>query len=683
MTADVADADRTPFLQAGLNQIDQGIAVFDADLRLALWNARFLDLMDLPDSLIEVGLPFGRLVRFLARRGEYGDRIDVDAVVEARVRTARDRPRFYTERTTFDRRTIAVQTSPLPEGGFVTVYTDVSDRSLADAFTPERSDVLEARVNRRTLELRLLADELQRRIRQIQETSSALAKSEQRLRLITDNVPAAIAYLDDGMMVTYANKRYVGLFPREGGVVIGKRMPDLVPGPVFTAMAHDLALALTGQSRTFELTLARRIGGPIMTRNVLVPEIADGTVRGMFVLCLDVTEEKRAEEALRQAQKMSAVGQLAGGLAHDFNNLLTVVLGNLAGLRERIPADLYAEYVEPAVRASTRGTGLTRRLLAFARQQPLEPAPVDVPSLIAGVAQLLRRSLPGNITLHCTGGHEGGYSALADPHRLEDAIVNMAINARDAMPAGGVLTLATAFVTLRHVPKVDDPLPPGDYVRITVSDTGTGMDAETLAHAFEPFFTTKPFGSGSGLGLSMVYGFVTQSGGSISLSSRPGRGTTVEILLPRARERVARPPEPAPAERMPDSPPGRGELVLLVEDDDDVRRLVRRQLVDLGFGVLEARAGAEAAGLLAAVDDIEILVSDIIMPGGMDGWTLAETARRNRPELQVILISGYSGPTDPAQRKADGVPILRKPFGQADLAAALRAGRDDQKGRLA
>lgn len=679
MTADADDIDRTAFLTAGLNQIDQGIAVFDAGLRLVLWNARFLDLMDLPDTLIVAGLPFAGLVHFLAKRGEYGDRIDVDAVVEARVRTARDRPRFYTERTTYDRRTIAVQTSPLPEGGFVTVYTDVSDRSFADTFTPERSDLLEARVNRRTLELRLLADELQRRIRQIQETSSALAKSEQRLRLITDNVPAAIAYLDDAMMVTYANRRYVGLFPRHAGAVIGKRLPDLVPAAVFATMAHDMALALTGQSRTFELTLPRRSGGPLMTRNVLVPEIADGTVRGMFVLCLDVTEEKRAEEALRQAQKMSAVGQLAGGLAHDFNNLLTVVLGNLAGLRGRIPADIFDEYVEPALRAGTRGTGLTRRLLAFARQQPLEPVPVDVASLIAGVAQLLSRSLPGNITLHCADAHDGGYPALADPHRLEDAIVNMAINARDAMPDGGVLTLATAFRTLKHVPKVDDALPPGDYVRITVSDTGTGMDADTLAHAFEPFFTTKPFGRGSGLGLSMVYGFVKQSGGAITLTSQPGRGTSVEILLPRARGVPVRLAEPAAAEAP--APQGGGELVLLAEDDEDVRRIVRRQLVELGYGVLEARDGAEASTLLGVVEDIRILVSDIVMPGGVDGRALAESARRLRPDLRVVLISGYSGPGDAAQREPGGVPILRKPFGLADLAAALVTGREEQTGK--
>ncbi|MGH2342898.1 PAS-domain containing protein [Segnochrobactraceae bacterium EtOH-i3] len=671
------EPDRTAFLTAGLNQIDQGIAVFDAGLRLVLWNARFLDLMDLPETLVDAGLPFGDLVRYLAVQGEYGDRIDVEAVVEARVRTARDRPRFYTERTTFDRRTIAVQTSPLPEGGFVTVYTDVSDRSVTDNFTPERSDLLEARVNRRTLELRLLADELQRRIRQTQETSSALAKSEQRLRLITDNVPAAIAYLDDAMMVTYANRRYVGLFPRHQGAVIGKRLPDLVPGPVFATMAHDMALALTGQSRTFELTLPRRAGPPLMTRNVLVPEIADGTVRGMFVLSLDVTEEKRAEEALRQAQKMSAVGQLAGGLAHDFNNLLTVVLGNLAGLRDRIPGDLFAEYVEPALRAATRGTGLTRRLLAFARQQPLEPVPVDVPALIAGVSQLLRRSLPGNIILNCSGDAGEGYPALVDPHRLEDAIVNMAINARDAMPEGGMLTLATAFRTVKQGP-AGETLAPGDYVRLTVSDTGSGMNAETAAHAFEPFFTTKPFGRGSGLGLSMVYGFVKQSGGAIVLNSAPGRGTSVEIFLPRARGMAVPLAEP-PVEASP-APQGSGELVLLVEDDDDVRQIIRRQLVELGYGVLEARAGTEALALMAAVADIRIVVSDIVMPGGVDGRALAERARRDRPELHVVLVSGYSGPDDDTRPAAGQTPILRKPFGVADLAAALRAGRPEQTG---
>ncbi len=670
MMPSASDLARTPLLQAGLDQVDQGISVFDPSGRLVIWNARFLELMDLPQSLVQPGVGFEDIVRYLARRGEFGDKVDIEALVAARLRTARNCPRFYTERTTFDRRTIAAQTTPLSAGGFVTVYTDVSERALAEALTPERSEELEARVNRRTLELRLLTEELRRHIREIQQTSGALAESEARLRLITDAVPAAIAYLDARTIVSYANRRYADLFQRQGQAVLGRRLAEIVSAPTFAAIEPHVARALGGATEAFELVLPRDNGQAVVIRNVLVPEIVDGAVRGMFVLALDVTEDKRAEETLRQAQKMSAVGQLAGGLAHDFNNLLTIIVGNLAGLRQRIGPELFGEYVEPAIRAGERGVAITRRLLAFARQQPLAPAPVDAPSLIAGTAQLLSRSLPGNITIHVTA-EDDGFPALADPHLLENAIVNMAINARDAMPDGGVLTLATSFVSIRPGSEFGDAVAPGDYVRIAIGDTGTGMSAETLARAFEPFFTTKPFGSGSGLGLSMVYGFVKQSGGHITIRSQPGLGTTVVVLLPRAA--VA----PVEVERHSAAEAVRGpdELVLLVDDDDDVRHLIRRHLVDLGYGVIEARDGIEATDLFEAIAEIGVLVTDLVMPGEIDGIALARRVRQSGRDIRVVLVSGFAAATDGAQLDTATCRVLRKPFTREALAEALRADR--------
>ena len=410
-------------------------------------------------------------------------------------------------------------------------------------------------------------------------------------------------------------------------------------------------------------------GRTVYARSVVVPELdADARTVGFFVMSIDITEQKASQAALVQAQKMEAVGQLTGGLAHDFNNLLTIIIGNLSALQQRMGAGPGAEFVDPSLQAARRGAELIRRLLTFSRRQPLTPAAVEVGVLVHNMTHLLARTLGETIRIHLRLPGEPLH-ALVDPHQLENVLVNLAINARDAMPGGGELTIGLARRTLDTALATVVEVPPGDYVQFDISDTGTGIEPAVLPRVFEPFFTTKDFGSGSGLGLSMVYGFVRQSGGNIRIRSTPGRGTHVRFVLPTASADASVAVAAASVATMParalDGP------VLLVEDEPEVRKVVRMQLTGLGHSVIEAADGVEALSLLRDIDDIALLVSDTVMPGGIDGRALARHARQTRPTLPILLVTGYASDTALTDGTPADIPTLRKPFDQATLAAAL------------
>ena len=391
----------------------------------------------------------------------------------------------------------------------------------------------------------------------------------------------------------------------------------------------------------------------------------------------DITEVKQTEAQLQQAQKMEAVGQLTGGVAHDFNNLLTVILGNLQLLERRVEGDARIQKrVRRASDAALRGADLTKRLLAFSRRQVLEPEVVGLDGLVAGMDDLLRRTLGEAIEIKTALADEL-WPATVDRHQLESALLNLAINARDAMPSGGKLTIETANSRLedeyvaRHAYVVT-----GDYVMLAVTDTGTGMSPEVIEHAFEPFFTTKGAGKGSGLGLSMVYGFVKQSRGHVNIYSEEGHGTTVKLYLPRAKpgdEAVAEEAAPEVVVR------SEGETILVVEDDAAVREIAVALLEDRGYRVLEAGDGRTALGVLDEHPDIDLLLTDVVMPGGMGGPDLARNARERRPDLKVLYTSGYTenaivhgGVLD------EGVEMIGKPYQTEELAQKVRQVLDEQ-----
>ncbi|TCO40282.1 PAS domain S-box-containing protein [Dokdonella fugitiva] len=384
---------------------------------------------------------------------------------------------------------------------------------------------------------------------------------------------------------------------------------------------------------------------------------------------------KRSEEALRQAQKMEAIGQLTGGVAHDFNNLLQAITGNLEILQRHLPEESgrAQRAAAQAIAGAERAAALTQRLLAFARRQPLDPKPTHINALVTGMSDLLHRSLGELVAVEIVLG-VGLWQAEIDPNGLESAILNLVLNARDAMPGGGRLTIETsnAYIDEHYAAKAVE-VRPGQYVLISVSDSGTGMDEATIARAVEPFFTTKPVGLGTGLGLSQVYGFVKQSGGHLKIYSEPGQGTTVKIYLPRLVGAVDVIEETEAL--LP--PEGEQESILVVEDDDGVRSVSVETLMDLGYRVLEAADGAMALRVLEHAGHIDLLFTDVVLPGGMTGADVAAKARELRPDIKVLFTTGYARNAIFHHGRIDkGVQLITKPFTLKQLAEKVRAVLD-------
>jgi len=397
---------------------------------------------------------------------------------------------------------------------------------------------------------------------------------------------------------------------------------------------------------------------------------------------LEIQNEARikAEELLRQAQKMEAVGQLTGGIAHDFNNLLTIVIGGLDMVGRQIPAlgataaaERIARAKDMALQGVQRAVTLTNRLLAFSRQQPLAPKPIDANKLVSVTCEFLRRTLGETVSLE-TALAAGLWRAHADPHQLENALINLTLNARDAMPEGGKVTIETAncYLDESYVSSIPEPVDVGQYVMIAVADTGTGMDPITVERAFEPFFTTKDVGRGTGLGLSQVYGFVRQSAGHVKVYSELDEGTTVKIYLPRylgAEEHV----EDAEQSQAANGAIGT-ETILVVEDDDALRSYTVETLAELGYRVLPATNGAAALEILDSGNDIDLLFTDVVMPGGLNGRQLADEAVRRRPGLKVLFTTGYTRNAIVHHGRLDpGVEMVGKPFSSDELIRKVRA----------
>jgi PAS domain S-box-containing protein len=510
----------------------------------------------------------------------------------------------------------------------------------------------------------------------------ALQATQRRLSSFFVESPAGMALYDlDGRLIQL-NPTFARMVGAPAEELLGAR-----PRDYFTADSADQVEALmrdpleTGQpqiNQEFSGTLA---ADPRKMRHWLyslfpVPN-ADRKVEALGLIVTETTALKEAEARLRQTQRLEAVGTLTGGVAHDFNNLLAVISGNLELMSEGLAArpDL-RQKAEAALRATDRGATLTRSLLAFSRQQALLPAPVDLNRLVADMSDLFRRTIPASISLSVVGA-PGLWACKADAGQLQNALLNLVVNARDAMPDGGSIAITTSNVTLAEDDAaVQAEVIPGEYVMLAVRDTGTGMPADVVAQAFVPFFTTKEVGKGTGLGLSMVYGFAKQSEGHVTIESEVGAGTAGRIYLPRFREKGAQGSRLAPK----GGSAGGGEKLLVVEDDPDVLSLLSAQLASLGYQVLRARDGMSALAALEANNDVALLLSDVILPGRMTGPQIADRARAIRPELPVVYMSGYTDNAIPQNGAAPAsVRLLQKPFTKSELAAVIRAALDERR----
>ncbi len=771
--------------QAGLlattfANMDGGIAVFDKEARLQAWNDSYPGIVGIDPSKVRQGASARDLLTSQAEAGEFGVD-DPQAEVERLLETlVSDRPAIG-ERKRPNGRIIERRRNPVPGGGSVSIYLDITERKKAEESLVELNATLERRIAERTAELaeseRFLRSlvgrvpgmvyrcrredsewrvdfasegsrdvvgvapedlvsgavmfldlvhpddrgriwqtwqqeakierpfELEYRVRHsdgswrwaldrahgIRDDAGAITRveglvmdvtarkqAETELARARDNLVDAIESLDHNIMLYDRDDRLVLFTPH-----LYKEYPQadefFVPGRTFEQISVKAAEAGVivgppGQSNADFLAerLARHkaADGVITERHLpdgRVLHISERRSRsgGTVAVGHDVTEQLAFERRLREAQRMEAIGQLTGGLAHDLNNYLSVIMGNLDLLAEGPNADPETpKLIEGAIAGAQRGAELTRSLLAFSRRQPLDPKVLDVGERIAAVARLLKRTIGEKISLDVSMAPDL-WPVEIDGAQLDSAIVNLANNARDAMPDGGGLTIG-----IRNMTRGGTEAPLGDCVLIEVTDTGTGMEAATLAQAFEPFFSTKGPGHGTGLGLSMVHGFVHQSGGAIDLASTVGMGTTVRVFLPRAR--VPAMPE---ATRRSGAFPRGTESILLVEDNEDVRGVVLEQMKSLGYRVTETESGDAALSVLEArASDFDLVLSDVVMPGKVDGMMLAEMVRERWPGLWVVLTTGYSEAfADDLEEVATSFSILRKPYRKAELAHVLRA----------
>jgi PAS domain S-box-containing protein len=744
-----------------LDNIVQGVVMFNNSQRLVVWNKPFESIFQFPEDILRAGASNRDLALFLAGRGDFGAGEPM-ALAENRLREVWSSDSTRSEVNIRKDKAYDVRFNKTPDGGLVITYTDITERKRAE---------------------------------------DALRESERQVRTITDSLPVLITYMSKERRVQYINKTAEDWYGRPTSEVVGQTVADLLGEETHGKLEPYIAKAIAGERVAFEETVTYP---DRKTRNVqitFVPDIADGgDVRGYFGLVVDLTASKQAEAALlaaetylssaidsisegfilydqddkfvmcndqykdfypkirdafvpgakledlarvafergavkgsaefienwmnvrfaqqrsgqglleqelpdgrwllcgvrktvggytagirtditelkkaaddlRQAQKMEAMGQLTGGVAHDFNNLLAVIMGNLELLLARTELDSKnSTLVARAVAATQRGADLTDRLLAFSRKQPLQPVSIDINQLVKGMQELMVRTLGQAIEIDLVVGADL-WQCEVDPGQLENAILNLSINARDAMPLGGRLTIEVSNA------RVGDPAAagpedskPGEYILLAISDTGAGMSADVMEQAFEPFFTTKEVGKGSGLGLSMVYGFARQSDGHVEIHSEPDEGTTIKLYLPRSTTAPISDTE-AGAQMVIDTA-ARGETVMVVEDDADVRAVAVSFLEALGYDVCEAGTADAALAQIRRNGAINLLLADVILPGGMDGRALADTACGLLPDLKVLYMSGYTKDAMIHYGRLDeGVQLLVKPFSKADLAVKVR-----------
>lgn len=505
-------------------------------------------------------------------------------------------------------------------------------------------------------------------------------KKEGQLNAIANANPSLVSHVGKDLIYRFVNEAYAAWYGKSVSEIIGMSVSELHGEEEMKALMPVMERVLAGQEQSFEIELGDLVTDKKSIQGNLIPEFDDaGDACGYFVFTNDVTELKRHQEQLSHIQKLEAVGQLTGGVAHDFNNLLTIIDGNLSLLRDDLieagdaAPEEALELLLPALDASRRGAELTQHLLAFARKQALVPGALDMNKVLQDAEVMLKRLLAETIDFKIQL-KEGDWLATADPSQLQNAILNLALNSRDALDGKGEIMIKTVEVRLGAEFVASHPgASAGEFVVLSVSDTGKGMTPEVAARAFEPFFTTKEVGEGSGLGLSMIYGFVKQSGGYVDLLSEPGEGTEIRIYLPRSTEQEK---PTAEAEKLR----GGNDSILVVEDDASVRRVTVRMLKRLGYNVTEAGDGNAALEALDAAGPFDLLLTDLALPGGINGADLVKSVCKRQPGIKILFMSGYDEEAVVGEAQADDFgQYISKPFTPSGLADKVRQAISSQR----
>ncbi|MFY2825404.1 PAS-domain containing protein [Ruegeria sp. MALMAid1280] len=614
---------------AGLNLIGQALSIYDSQLRLVVSNRPFQAMFELPDELVQPGARFRDTIRYLAARGEYGADADVEAIVDLRVQQALTFEPHYMERVRADGRVISVEGAPLPKGGWVSVYTDITNTKQAEALLRARSEELSGQLLDRAEELSATNRKLAATNSALEEAKRQLTEIEARTRMTTEMMPAHIAHLDPDWRYDYSNRRLSSVMPGRPSEILGMHVSQALGAVAFPRVEPHLKKAYGGEASVFEFTEDQD------SRRIRVSFSPDGE-GGVYVMSVDITEETQARVALQQTRRRAMAAQMTSGLAHDFSNLLTIILGMQSRLEKMDLSAEARELVAATQQTARRGGQLLNRIADMTGNRTFQPKATDMRGLLEDLRVLASPSLPRGVGLSVVNTLPDE-ALMLDPGMVQDALLNLVLNARDACGGSGQITISAHKI--------------GDiWIEIAVSDTGSGFSKEGLEKALNPFFTTKG-SKGSGLGLPMVYDTVKLAGGDLNLRNTPS-GATVAMRLP------YRP-----------APPIQEGLVLLVEDSDDLRWQFREMLVDLGFSVIEATSADEALALTADIDDIVFVLSDIRLEGQGTGLDLLAQLK---PALPCILMTSlpYS---DPLHRQALTLaPVLSKPFTRAQLSALIR-----------
>ncbi len=615
-------------VQAGLNLIGQALSIYDSDLKLAACNARFAEMFDLPADLTKPGADFEATIRHLAQRGEYGDIDDFDAFVAVRVKQASAFQPHYMERTRANGRTISVEGAPLPQGGWVTVYTDITEVKSQEQLLRTRSELLSEEVLARSEELAATNRKLAATVSALEEAQRELTEMEARTRLTTEMMPAHIAHVDSSGCYTFSNRRLSNVMPGRPSKIVGLHISDALGEDAYARVLPHLQMALAGNPSTFEFTDA------LSSRRIRVAFTPDESENGVYILSMDVTEETQARAALQQTRRREMAAQLTSGLAHDFSNLLTIILGMQSKLaRMRLPAEA-DPLITATLQAARRGGDLLNRIADITAHRAWRPEPIDVSVFLTDLHTLAAPSLPDGIKIDIST--DITERALLDPGQLQDSLLNLILNARDACGSDGIIQLRATEVR-------------DTWIDFTLDDTGKGFSKDALKHALDPFFTTKGDG-GSGLGLSMVYDMAKLAGGQLQVgNTATGARVTLRLPLRHAVRHLS------------------NELVLLVEDSSDLRMTIRDMLTSLGHSVIEATSVDEALALARGVPDIAFVLSDISLEGSALGTELVPSLSPKPVYLMTSLPV-----TDPRhQDAASKTAVLPKPFTKSDLAAFL------------